>query len=377
MLFRSAPPAALPGPEPGQPPHTQGPCRWPHLAPPPQKQPPGSRLSVSQGKEYVREKRPEKVQRGRQSSVPAEQTSLAQRPDRPAPERCRPPPHAEKGACPRPQGRGHRAVPLAPSPWLQGREPARTCCPGVAQGRSSKSPSAFRWQDGNPGFCRLLPIHEAVGGNRLCREPNAGGVDNVCRCRRWGRPGTIPDDWEERQEEGEASPRGASGGGHSESSPASCALGGLGPLRECPCPAGGWTGCRLAGWRQVCPEDRASGELSQHRRRSTAFPCPLARRQSTPDPELRPQPRWSCLMRDRTLPAEGACAPSYPDASAPVSASLLPESEEVTGNSASRWLDTTALSKVPPTKTFSITMHTSLARSKLLRMLPDFRGAEV
>ena len=198
------------------------------------------------------------MQRGWQSSVPAEQTSLAQRPDRPAPECCRPPPCAEKGACPRPQGRGPRAVPLAPSPWLQGREPARTCCPGVAQGRSSKSPSAFRWQDGNPGLCRLLPIHEAAGGNHLCREPNAGGLDNVCRCRRRGRPGTIPDEWEERQEEGEASPRGASGGGHSESSPASCALGGLGPLRECPCPAGGWIGCRLlAGDRSARRAERA------------------------------------------------------------------------------------------------------------------------
>ena len=74
----AAPPAALPGPEPGQPPHTQGPCRWPHLAPPPQKQPPGSRLSVSQGKEYVREKRRRKCRgAGSRLSLPSKPAWLS------------------------------------------------------------------------------------------------------------------------------------------------------------------------------------------------------------------------------------------------------------------------------------------------------------
>ena len=158
----------------------------------------------------------EKVQRGWQSSVPAEETSLAQHLDCTAPERCWPPPHAEKGASPRPQGRGRRAMPLGTLPLAAGQGTREDLLPRRSSGQKHKSPSAFRWQTGNLGFC------------------NAGGLD-VCRCRRRGRPGTIPDEWQQRQEEGEASPS-------NECSPASYALGGLGPLRP----------SRRVDWVQTC-----------------------------------------------------------------------------------------------------------------------------
>ena len=60
-----------------------------------------------------------KVERGCQPSVPAEESSLRR--------------------ALAPDLRGGDAGPChwAPSPWLQGREPARTCCPGAAQGRST------------------------------------------------------------------------------------------------------------------------------------------------------------------------------------------------------------------------------------------------
>lgn len=214
--------------------------------------------SVTGGGVHEGERHSEKVERGWQSSVPAEETSPAQCPDRTAPKRGQPPPHAEKVASPQPQGRGCRAVPLGTFLLAVGQGTCEDLLPRSSSGQKHKSPPAFRWQDGNPGFCRLLPVHQAAGRNPLCGGPNAGGLDKVCRCRRWGRPGTIPDERKEQQEEREASPRVAGpGGGGNECSPASYALGGLRPLRECPCPAGGWTGWRLAGWKQVCSEDRA------------------------------------------------------------------------------------------------------------------------
>lgn len=198
-------------------------------------------------------------------------------------------------------------MPLAPSPWLQDREPARTCCPGAAQGRSSKSPSAFRWKDGNLGFCspsmRLragIPSagNPTPGAWTTCAD--AGGGEGQGPFQMSGKSG--------RKRERPAHEGQVVGGMVSPALPP-VALRGLRPLRECPCPAGRWTGCRLAGWTQVCPDDRVSRELPQHRRCSTASPCPLARRQSTLDPEPRPQPRWSCLMQDRTLPAKRVPVP--------------------------------------------------------------------
>ena len=133
------------------------------------------------------------MERGWQSSVPAEETSLAQHADRTAPERRQPPPCAEKDASPRPQGRGRRAVLLGTFPLAAGQGTHEDLLPGSSSRQKHKSPSAFRWQDGNLDFCRLLPVHQATGGNPLCGGPNAGGLD-VCRCRRQGRPGTIPDE---------------------------------------------------------------------------------------------------------------------------------------------------------------------------------------
>lgn len=225
----------------------------------------------------------EKVQRGWQSSVPAEETSLAQHLDCTAPERCWPPPHAEKGASPRPQGRGRRAMPLGTLPLAAGQGTREDLLPRSSSGQKHKSPSAFRWQNGNLGFCRLLPVHQAAMlGAWTCADAGGGEGQGPFQMngnsgRKRERPAQAmsvaqpPMPWEDS--------------GHSG-------------------PAGRWTGCRLADWKQICSEDRVSRELSQHHRGSTASPRPLARYQSTADPDLGPQPPWSCPMQDHTLPAK-------------------------------------------------------------------------
>ena len=184
--------------------------------------------------------------------------------------------------------------PWAPSPWLHGREPVRTCCPGAAQGRSTSHhlPSDGRTGTRASAACspsiRLRAGIPSAGDLTLgawTRCADAGGGE--------GQGPFLMNGKSSRKRE--ASPRVAGpGGGGNECSPASHALGGLGPLRERPCPAGGWTGWRLAGWI----------ELSQHRRGSMALLCPIGRCQSTPDPELGPQPPWSCPMQDCTLLAK-------------------------------------------------------------------------
>ena len=192
-----------------------------------------------------------------------------------------------------PDLRGGDAGPCywAPSPWLQGREPMRTCCPGAAQGRSTSHhlPSDGRTGTWTSAACSLS-IRLQVGipsagdpmlGAWMCAD--AGGREgqgpfqmNRKSSRKRERPAQAmsaaqpPMPWEDS--------------GHSG-------------------PAGGWTGRRLAGWKQVCSEDQESRELSQHHRGSTASPCPLARCQSTPDPNLGPQPPWSCPIQDHSLPA--------------------------------------------------------------------------
>lgn len=191
--------------------------------------------------------------------------------------------------------------PWAPSPWLQGREPVRTCCPGAAQGRSTSHhlPSDGRTGTRASAACspsiRLRAGIPCAGDLMLgawTRCADAGGGEgqgpfqmNGKSSRKRERPAQ---EWRGRGVGAMSAARPPmpwEDSGHSGNALAQ--------------QAGGLGGDLLAGSRSA-----RRIELSQHRRGSMALLCPITRCQSTPDPELGPQPPWSCPMQDRTLLAK-------------------------------------------------------------------------